>query len=107
MDATIRELNRKLTSEIASRERMETEWVGTRTMKGEIETQYVNIQGEKAKLDAQVKLMSEQLTSREEVSVVFLSTSVSHALLSHIVELLRRPRAYFLHVPLFLPFLPT
>jgi len=66
--ATMRELQRKLDSEVASRERMEKEWLVTSDKKGEIESLYVNIQGEKAQLDARVKLLTEQLASKVEVT---------------------------------------
>ena len=70
VDAQLRHVQQKLDIEVASRLRLEQDWQGVSSQKGEIETSYTNMMGEKVKLEAQVALLTQQLGSRAEVSML-------------------------------------
>ena len=70
-EATIRELNRKLTSEISARERMESEWKGTSEKKGLVESEHVAVLGLKVQLEAQIAVLERDLKGKLEVRMYF------------------------------------
>ena len=70
LEAQQKEVTRKLQIEVQSRERMESEWVGVSSKKGEIESLHMVVVGEKVKLQAQVDLLQQSEASLKQVRIL-------------------------------------
>lgn len=72
LEAVLKETTRKLQIEVQSRERMESEWMGVSSKKGEIESLHMTVVGDKVKLEAQVELLNQALTSKQQVGYIII-----------------------------------
>lgn len=76
LEAQQKETLRKLQIEVQSRERMESEWVGVSSKKGEIESLHMTVVGDKVKLEAQVELLNQAVANKQQVCFVSLNAEL-------------------------------
>ncbi len=79
-EANIRELQRKLNSEVSARERMEADWKGASEQKGSIESNLMVVVGEKVRLETRVDLLTQDVQSKIEVRMFFIIPFSTHSI---------------------------